>query len=76
MFNGCVPLEAVEAVWADGDVVDPLSVLVDHSLVRRTTGRHNEPRFGMLSLVREHAAREAADDAEVARAAHASYFSS
>ena len=35
VFNCGVPLEAVEAVWPDGDVVDPLSVLVDHSLVRR-----------------------------------------
>ena len=56
-----MPLEAVEAVWADGDVVDPLSVLVDHSLVRRTTGYRDEPRFGMLALVREHAARVAED---------------
>ena len=39
--------------------VDPLSVLVDHSLVRRTTGHQDEPRFGMLELVREHAAEPA-----------------
>ena len=62
VFHGAVPLDAVEAVWADGDVVDPLSVLVDHSLVRRTTGNRNEPRFGMLALVREHAARLLEDD--------------
>jgi predicted ATPase/DNA-binding SARP family transcriptional activator len=76
VFHGPVPLEAVEAVWADGDVLDPLSVLVDHSLVRRTTGNRGEPRFAMLSLVREHAARLAEHDLEVARAAHAAYFSS
>jgi len=76
VFQGAVPLEAVEAVWTDGDVVDPLSVLVDHSLVRRTTGYRGEPRFGMLALVREHAARLADGDREAARAAHAAYFSS
>ena len=76
VFRGAVPLEAVEAVWADGDVVDALSVLVDHSLVRRTTGSRNEPRFGMLALVREHAARLAEDDLGAGRAAHAAYFSS
>ncbi|WP_374455586.1 NB-ARC domain-containing protein [Nocardioides sp.] len=75
-FHGAVPLEAVEAVWDDGDVVDPLSVLVDHSLVRRTTGYRGEPRFGMLALVREHAARLADGEREAARAAHAAYFSS
>lgn len=76
VFQGAVPLDAVEAVWADGDVVDPLTVLVDHSLVRRTTGHRNEPRFGMLALVREHAARLVTHDVEAGRAAHAAYFSS
>jgi predicted ATPase/DNA-binding SARP family transcriptional activator len=76
VFHGAVPLEAVEAVWADGDVVDPLSVLVDHSLVRRTTGYGNEPRFGMLALVRGHAARLAGEEREAAQAAHAAFFAS
>ena len=77
VFHGPVPLGAVEAIWTDGDVLDPLSVLVDHSLVRRTTGNRNEPRFGMLSLVREHAAGLLADDddeKEAVRAAHATYL--
>lgn len=73
VFNGAVPLEAVEAVWADGDVVDPLSVLVDQSLVRRTTGNGNEPRFGMLALVREHAAELLDADREAVAADHAAY---
>jgi tetratricopeptide (TPR) repeat protein len=69
-----VPLEAVEAIWPDGDVVDPLSVLVDHSLVRRTTGNQGEPRFGMLVLVREHAAMLLEDqERETVAAAHAAY---
>jgi predicted ATPase/DNA-binding SARP family transcriptional activator len=74
VFNCGVPLEAVEAVWPDGDVVDPLSVLVDHSLVRRRTGNRAEPRFGMLELVREHAARLLDDqERETVAAAHAAY---
>ncbi|PUA80640.1 ATP-binding protein [Nocardioides currus] len=72
VFRGAVPLEAVEAVWSDGDVVDPLSVLVDHSLVRRTTGNRGEPRFAMLSLVRQHAA-QLLDDPDPVRDAHAAY---
>jgi predicted ATPase len=73
VFNGGVPLEAVEAVWPAGDVVDPLSVLVDHSLVRRTTGNRAEPRFGMLALVREQAARLFDDPEGTVAAAHAAY---
>ncbi len=67
VFHGAVPLDAVEAVWPDGDVLDSLSVLVDHSLVRRTTGSRDEPRFGMLALVREHAAGLLDDDGEGGR---------
>jgi predicted ATPase/DNA-binding SARP family transcriptional activator len=74
IFNGGVPLEAVEAIWPEGDVVDPLSVLVDHSLVRRRTGYRTEPRFGMLELVREHAAGLLDDqERETVAAAHAAY---
>jgi predicted ATPase/DNA-binding SARP family transcriptional activator len=77
VFNGAVPLDAVDAIWPDGDVVDPLSVLVDHSLVRRTTGNRGEPRFGMLALVREHAATLLeADERERVAAAHAAYVAS
>jgi predicted ATPase/DNA-binding SARP family transcriptional activator len=72
VFNGAVPLEAVQALWTEGDVVDPLTVLVDHSLVRRSTGIRNEPRFGMLALVREHAATQLARE-EAAGRAHAEY---
>ena len=75
VFRGAVPLDAVEAIWTDGDVLDPLSVLVDHSLVRRTTGNRNEPRFGMLALVREHAAGllDETTSEEAVGAAHATY---
>ena len=72
VFNGAVSLDAIESIWSDGDVVDPLSVLVDHSLVRRTTGIRGEPRFGMLALVRQHAALQLRDgELEAVRDAHA-----
>lgn len=73
VFRGPVPLDAVEAVWPDGEVLDPLSVLVDHSLVRRTAGVGDEPLFGMLSLVREHASTLLEDERETAEAARATY---
>lgn len=75
VFQGAVPLDAVDAVCDDGDVVDPLSVLVDHSLVRRTAGRRREPRFGMLVLVRQHAAHQLDDEERsAARDAHAAHL--
>jgi predicted ATPase/DNA-binding SARP family transcriptional activator len=57
VFAGAVSLEAVEQVCRDesADVVDPLSRLVDQSLVRRTTNDRGEPRFGLLELLRERA---------------------
>lgn len=74
IFNGAVPLEAVESVCADdGDVVDALSRLVDQSLVRRRTGHLDEPRFGMLELVREHAQTLLGDEADTVAARHAAY---
>ena len=77
IFNGAVPLEAVESVCADdGDVedtVDALSRLVDQSLVRRRPGTLDEPRFGMLELVREHARRLLGDETDAVAARHAAY---
>lgn len=76
IFNGAVPLDAVESVCADdGDVVDALSRLVDQSLVRRRPGHLDEPRFGMLELVREHAQGLLGDDeVDTVAARHAAYF--
>jgi predicted ATPase len=58
VFGSDVPLDAVEQVCGNGlaDVVGDLTGLVDSSLVRRRADAANgEPRFGMLSLLREHA---------------------
>jgi predicted ATPase/DNA-binding SARP family transcriptional activator len=74
IFNGAVPLDAVESVCADGaDVVDALSRLVDQSLVRRRAGHLDEPRYGMLELVREHAQGLLGDEADTVAARHAAY---
>jgi predicted ATPase len=74
IFNGAVPLDAVEAVCADGgDVVDALSRLVDQSLVRRRPNHLGEPRYGMLELVREHAQGLLGAEADTVAARHAAY---
>jgi len=74
IFSGAVPLEAVESVCADDDdVIDALSRLVDQSLVRRRTGTLDEPRFGMLELVREHARSLLGDELDAVAARHAAY---
>ncbi|MET0837536.1 MAG: tetratricopeptide repeat protein [Marmoricola sp.] len=79
VFAGAVPLEAVEQVCGQPgtDVVDLLSRLVDHSLVRRVTDTQGEPRFVLLELLRERA-RELLDEepglAEDAARRHAAYL--
>lgn len=79
VFAGAVPLPAVEQVCgtADGDVVDALSRLVDHSLVRRIAGPRGEPRFVLLELLRDRARKllREDDEAEV-RDKHAAYVGS
>ena len=77
VFVGSVPLEAVEAVCGEPglDVVDALGRLVDQSLVRRVNGPRGEPRFTMLSLLREHARKLLAEaDPFVTEELHARYI--
>jgi predicted ATPase/class 3 adenylate cyclase len=72
-------LDAVEGVCGPslpgGDVLDGLGSLVDKSLVRQMEGRGGEPRFGMLSTIREFAAEQltGADDDDVRRR-HAEHY--
>ena len=67
VFAGAVPLEAIEEVCgeAGSDVVDSLSRLVDHSLVRRVSGPRGETLFVLLELLRERARMLLADEAEI-----------
>ncbi len=54
-FSGGAPLDALEAVARDVDVVTALDDLADAALVTRIHGTA-VPRFGMLETVREYAA--------------------
>jgi non-specific serine/threonine protein kinase len=66
-------LEAVEAVAnAEGDleIVEVLSALVDHSLLKQVLGVDGEPRYSMLETVREYGWEELAvssEEAEIRR---------
>lgn len=78
--RGCT-LDGVEAVCDTKgdvgiDVLDGMASLVDKSLVQQIE-QENEPRFHMLSTIREYAAErlfENASEATAARRAHAAYY--
>lgn len=78
--RGC-PLEAAEAVCDTRgdlgvDVLDGVASLVDKSLLQQVE-LENEPRFHMLSTIREYATerlKENAPEMAAARRAHAAYY--
>lgn len=78
-FRGGIDLTALEEVCCatgPGDpLLDPVTELVDHSLLRRA-GRGEVPRFVMLETVREFAAELLADSPEqhATHGAHAQVF--
>jgi hypothetical protein len=82
VFVGGCTLEAAEAVCVtpEGaeplglDLLDGLGLLVDHSLIQQHEDG-DEPRFGMLHVIREFALDhlEASGEAEVVRYAHAQF---
>lgn len=79
VFVGGWTLEAAEVVCAErleGDVLEGLGRLVDHSLVRAAEGIAGQSRFSMLETVREYAAErlEAGGEAKTMHDAHAEYF--
>jgi predicted ATPase/class 3 adenylate cyclase len=72
-------LAACEHVCGEGltlDVADGLANLIDHSLVKVTTGSDGEQRFTLLETVREFAHEQLVEggDAEELRSRHAAYF--
>ena len=75
--DGCT-MEAAEAVCSEPglDVVEGLSALVEHSLIKRVDPRRSAPRFVMLETVREYAWEQLAASGEAAtvRAKHREYF--
>jgi hypothetical protein len=57
-------------------VLESLDSLVDKSLLRREDGPDEEPRFGMLQMIREFVLEELAQQGEIvaARERHARHF--
>jgi excisionase family DNA binding protein len=81
VFAGGFTLEAAEAVIRRGNANDPdvlegITALVDHSLVRSESGSEGVARFGMLETVREYALSRLTEEGEEvsAQTAHAAYF--
>jgi predicted ATPase/DNA-binding SARP family transcriptional activator len=80
VFRGGWTVDAAAAICADevDDVLAPISVLLDHSLVRRIPAGRS-PRFNMLETIREYALGRLAarhDEEASTRLRHAEYFTS
>jgi len=79
VFVGGFTFEAAEAVCnVDGklDILESLTSLVNNSLLRQEETADNEPRFGMLEIIRSYALERLAESGELEtlRAQHAQYF--
>jgi predicted ATPase/DNA-binding CsgD family transcriptional regulator len=89
VFVGGFTLGAAEAIGFGGtdtaderqpstpiDAVDGITALIDHSLLRQSTGAGNEPRYTMLETVREYARERlvASDEGDVIHRQHAAFF--
>ena len=80
VFVGGFTVEAAEAVVAEGEietpVIESLSVLVDHSLVRYVSDPSGAGRFRYLESLREYGLERlaASGEEQEARDAHATYF--
>jgi predicted ATPase/DNA-binding XRE family transcriptional regulator len=83
VFVGGCTLEAAEAVATlnvqrleRSNVLEGLSVLLDHSLLQQSPGPNGEPRFTMLETIREYALERLTADGEreSLRRQHAEYF--
>lgn len=82
VFTGGFTLEAAASVAtatgeASGDVLAGISVLAEHSLLRREEATGDIPRYLMLETVREFGLEQlaASGDLDTVRSAHAAYFS-
>jgi predicted ATPase/DNA-binding CsgD family transcriptional regulator len=89
VFVGGFTLDAAEAIGAgttdaaDGlqldtpiDVLDGITLLIEHSLLRQSAGSEGEPRYEMLETVREYARDRLAtsDERDVMQLRHAAFF--
>jgi predicted ATPase/DNA-binding XRE family transcriptional regulator len=75
VFVGGFTLEAAEYVGGSPSVLDGLTALLSHSLIRRS-GTGAEPRFAMLETIREFAVEHLAEyrEEDELRRRHAAYF--
>ncbi len=89
VFSGGFTLDAAEAIGVDPgdvaggserspsiDVVDGITDLIEHSLLRQSAGSGDEPRYQMLETVREYARDrlDASDETDSVHRRHAMYF--
>jgi predicted ATPase/transcriptional regulator with XRE-family HTH domain len=80
VFAGGWTLEAAEAVCGasmpEGDVLDDIRALVEHSLVIPADGTLDEPRYRMLDTIHEYATERlvAAGERDEVRRRHSAYF--
>jgi predicted ATPase len=79
VFVGGFTLEAAEAVCnPDGklDVLEVATSLVNNSLLRQQTNTDDEPRFGLLEIIRVYAVERLTESGETEpmQASHAHYF--
>lgn len=78
IFTGGFGLDAAEAVCADLeiDVLEGITALVQHSLVRRIEPAEAEPRFAMLETIREAGLQQlrASSGEEAMLRAHSTFF--
>lgn len=89
IFVGGFTLEAAEAIVADQtgsdgvsrpavpfEVLEGITALIEHSLLRQSEGHDGAPRYRMLETVREYARERLADSGErdLMHARHAAYY--
>jgi predicted ATPase/DNA-binding CsgD family transcriptional regulator len=76
IFAGGWTLDAAEAVCdADLDVLDGMTTLIDHNLIRQLVRRRDESRYSMLETIHEFGRQRRAehDECEVVAGRHLSY---
>ncbi|HSM70373.1 MAG TPA: tetratricopeptide repeat protein [Anaerolineales bacterium] len=77
IFHAGSTMEAAESVCEPpGTILESLAILVNVSLVKKTTTGRDEPRFEMLETIREYALSQLADHQEIEplRRRHADFF--
>jgi predicted ATPase/class 3 adenylate cyclase len=77
VFEGGATLDAIQSViCGDMDALDPLTALINHSLVQQREEADGDVRFGMLQTIREYALELLANHSgqKEVREHHARYF--